>query len=72
MKYKQCKIGEQHLIYKLKKWKNKGAFDILNEISENVTLVHLMNTLGNVNHAITIVGYWVFDSNYENSIHLKR
>ena len=27
-------IGEQHLRYNMKKWKNEGAFDILNEISD--------------------------------------
>ena len=56
-------IGEQHLRYNLKKWKKKGDFDILNDISENITLVQLMDTLGNLNHPINIVGYWIFDSN---------
>ena len=37
-KRKLCHIGEQHLRYNPKKWKN-SAFDILNNISENVTLV---------------------------------
>ena len=37
------------------------AFDILNDISEYVTLVQLMNSLGNVNRAISIVGYQIFD-----------
>ena len=36
-------------------WNKKDDFDILNEISENVTLVQLMDSLGNVNHAISIV-----------------
>ena len=56
----------------MKNWFNKGAFDILNYISENVTLVQLMETLGNVNHAISIVGYWIFDSNYEKALPLTR
>ena len=52
--------GPHHLslptqIYNLKKWVKKGTFDILNDISENFTLVKLMETLGNVNHAISIV-----------------
>ena len=41
----------------MKECKMKGNFDILNEISENVTLVKLMDTPGNVNHAISTVGY---------------
>ena len=56
--------GEHHLRYNLKKWKKEGVFDILNNISENITLLQLMDTLGNVNHDISIVGYWIFDSNY--------
>ena len=57
--------GEQKLQYNLKTWKKKDAFDILNVISEDVTLVQLMDLLGNVNHYISIVGHWIFDSNYE-------
>ena len=64
MKNKMRRKGEQHLIYNMKICKKKGDFDILNEISENVTLVQLMDTLVNLNHAISIVGYWIFDSNY--------
>ena len=71
MKDKLCQIGEYHLKYNPKKWKNMGVFDILNDISENVTLVKLMNTLGNLNRAINIVGYWIFDSNYKKPLHLK-
>ena len=39
MKNKLRHKGEQHLRYHLKKWKKKGAFDILNDISENAILV---------------------------------
>ena len=72
MKKKLRHNGEQHLRYNLKKWKNKGAFDILNDISENVTLVQLMDTPGNVNHAIIILGYWISDSNQEQALFLTR
>ena len=54
------------------KYKQKGYFDILNDISEHVTLVQLMESLGNVNHASSVVGYWIFDSNYEKSLVLNR
>ena len=64
--------GEQRLIYNIKTWRNKGDFDILNEISENVTLVQLTNTIGNVNHDISIVGYCIFDSNYRQALFLIR
>ena len=41
----------------------KGKFDIMNDISENITLVQLMDSFGNVNHAVSIVLYWIFESN---------
>ena len=55
---------EQNLRYNLTIWKKNDAFDILNEISLYATLVKLIDSLGNVNHAISIVGHWIFDSNY--------
>ena len=55
--------GELKLYYSLKKYKNKGSYDILTDISENFTLVQLMDSLGNVNHAISVVGCWICDSN---------
>ena len=49
-----------------------GSFDILTDISEHVTLVKLMYSLGNVNHTISVVGYWMFNSNYEKLLILNR
>ena len=31
-----------------------------------------MDSLVNVNHAISVVGYWILDSNYEKSLVLNR
>ena len=31
-----------------------------------------MDNLGNVNHAISIVGNWIFDSSYEKELRLTR
>ena len=31
-----------------------------------------MDSLGNVNHAISVVGYWIFGSNYEKELVLNR
>ena len=47
-------------------------YNILIDISENFILVQLMDYLGNVNHAISVVGYWIFDSNYKKILVLKR
>ena len=56
----------------MKVWNKKGDFDIINDISENVTLVHLMDTLVNVNHAISTVVCWIFESNYEKALRLTK
>ena len=47
-------------------------FDIIENVSEYVSLVQLMDSLGNVNHAISIVGYWIFDSNYKKYFFLTQ
>ena len=39
--------------------------------SEHITLVQFMEYLGNVNHAITVVGNWIFDSDYKISLELN-
>ena len=68
MKIKLRRKVEQHLRYNLKILKKEGYLDILNDIRENVTLVWLMDSLVNVNHYISIVRSWVFDSNYEKAL----
>ena len=64
--------GEARVHYKLEKYRKKGEYDILKNISENVTLVQLMDSLGNVNHAISVVGSWTFDSNDERALVLNK
>ena len=49
--------------YILARYKNKGSYEIMTDISKNVTLVQLMDYLGNANHAISDVRYWLFESN---------
>ena len=48
------------------------TFDIIKNVNEYVTLVQLMNSLGNVNHAISIVGHWMFESNYKKALCLTQ
>ena len=64
MKYMAHNKDGQRIHYNIKNWKKKGRFDIIQDISENINLVHFMDTVGNVNHAVSIVGHWIFDSNY--------
>ena len=63
---------EHHLRYNLKRWNNKGGFEILNDMIENVTLVQLMDSLGNMNHVISIVGYCISESNYKQALFMTR
>ena len=57
----------------MKVWhKNDTFIYIINNISENITLVQLMDSIGNVNHDISIVGHWIFDSNYEKELCMKK
>ena len=64
------KPDDQRLHYNIHKLIKQGSFEILHDISENVTLVQLMETGGNVNDAVSIVGYWIFDSNYKFALPL--
>ena len=57
--------GEQNLQYNLTIWNKNDAFDILNDISEDVNLVQLMESLVNVNRDISMLGHCMFDSNYQ-------
>ena len=52
---KERKFGDQHIRYKLKEYKKKGTFDIMNNISQRVAFVQLMDSLGNANHAVSVV-----------------
>ena len=63
---------EARVHYKLMKYKKIGEYDILKNIRANVTLVQLMDSLGNVNHVISVVGSWIFDSNYERALVLNK
>ena len=72
MKNRRRIKGEHNLQYNLTLWKKNDAFDILNDISEDLTLVQFMDSLGNLNHAISILGHWIFDSNYEKALCLTQ
>ena len=64
--------GDQNLKYNLTIWKKNDSFDILNDMSDNFTLVQLMESIGNVNHAISILGHWIFDSNYKKALYFTQ
>ena len=63
MKDQVNNLGTKRLDYNINKWLKQVSFYILRDISENVTFVQLMDSVGNVNHAVSIVGYCIFESN---------
>ena len=54
----------------MEKGKKAGTFYIMNNISEHVTLVQLMDSLDNMNCSVSVVGKWNFDSNNKESLPL--
>ena len=72
MNNNKINLGEARVHYNLKKYKEIGEYKFLEDISENFTLVQLMDSLKNVNHAISVVGKWLFDSYYEKELVRKR
>ena len=64
MQNRKINKGEPRVHYSLERYRQKGEYDIFKDITTNVTLVQLMDSLGNNNHAISVVGSWIFDSYY--------
>ena len=72
LKKQKTIIGKPIVYYSLRKYKKKVYYDILKEIGEHANLVQLIDYLGNVNRAISVVGYWIFDSNYKKALVLNK
>ena len=72
LKNNRRNIGEVRVHYKLIKYKKKGEYKLFEDISANGTLVQFMYSLVNVNCAISVVGNWIFYSNYEKGFVLNR
>ena len=60
MQNKKINKGETRVHYLLIKYKKMGEYEILVNISANVTSVQLMDSLGSVNHDISVVVSWIF------------
>ena len=72
LKNKKINKGEPKVHYNLMNYNKMREYKILKYISADVTLVQLMDSLGNVNYAISDVVNWIFDSNYEKALFLNR
>ena len=64
--------GDQHICYKVIKQKKVDEFDLLNDIRDHVMLVQLINTSGNVNHVVSIILCWIYDSHYKIALTLIK
>ena len=56
LKNNKINRDEPKVHYNLIKYKKKFLYKISEDISENVNLVQLMDQLGDINHAISVVG----------------
>ena len=60
---KEMNKGNQHRSYNIEK--KMFTFDIINDINKNVTLAQLMDIIGNVIHAVSISGIWIYESKWK-------
>ena len=63
---KERSKAEKRLSYRLEQWKKIDSITILSNISDNVELVQFMESLGNMNHSLSVSARWIFDTNYQN------
>ena len=66
------KKGEHSIIYNIKLWNIKGDLETIKDISEHLKLVQLIETVGNVNHEVSIGRNWIFDSYYDKNLPLAK
>ena len=50
----------------------RGDFNFFNDIIEYNTLFRFMDTIDDVNHAVSLAGKQVFDSNYYKAFSLAK
>ena len=72
MSDKARKKGAPRLQYSFRQRKKNGTFDIINSMSEYVILVWMKNSRINMNYAVSVGGYWITDSNFENGLILNK
>ena len=62
MNHLRKKVKPQYkLLYKV--FKEQYVYDLLLDISLFLTLIHLKEFLGGIQHCVTVVGKYIFDSN---------
>ena len=79
LKNKKRNVVEARVYYNLIKYKKMREYKKFGRHQwklylslVNGFIVQLMDSLGNVNHAISVFGNWIFDSNYEKALFLNR
>ena len=71
MIYMERNKDRHTLCYRSEQCNKIGSYDIMNNISENATVAQFMDFLGSLNHAVSTVGEWIFDSNYKRAVPLS-
>ena len=69
---KEINKGDKGHSYKFKQQKKRKTLYILNNISEHVTLVQMMETIGNIYHAVSISGFWIYNPNNKKALPLVK
>ena len=64
---------EQKIHYQIQEWNTSTtAFDILQNHSNYPTVCLLLDTAHRIDHFITVCSKWIFDSNLESALPLKK
>ena len=58
------------LLYKV--FKEEDGYDPFIDISPFPTLIQLKDFLGGVYHCVTVVGKWIFESNFPSALPLPK
>ena len=64
--------GEKSCCYKILQCNKIVEFEIVNNISEDVTLDKLMVTVGHVNHTVSIYVCWINYYDYKRALPLVK
>ena len=70
---RHCNLNKKASYVKRTIYKKGSNYDLMNQSGQDIwypTIFVLQATDGNSEHAVTILGYWVFDSNLESALPL--
>ena len=62
---------EPRLRYTATFYVRDDQYDVVKEISKHITLLQLEDVKGSISHSCTVVGKWIFDSNFAYALPLS-